>query len=90
MCLLFCFVLFWILCCVVVKKNENKKLLITKNYQLSFQVIQLPSRRSSIEACQKSKSLYFSETRPKVQFSPDQPLLELLREELSVPMELGV
>ncbi len=30
MCLLFCFVLFWILCCVVCKKNENKKLLITK------------------------------------------------------------
>ncbi len=30
MCLLFCFVLFWILCCVVCEKNENKKLLITK------------------------------------------------------------
>ncbi len=33
MCLLFCFVLFWILCCVVCEKNENKKLLITKKVQ---------------------------------------------------------
>ncbi len=30
MCLLFCFVLFWILCCVVCEKI-NKKLLITKS-----------------------------------------------------------
>ncbi len=36
MCLLFCFVLFWILCCVVCEKIKNKKLLITKkkNYNL--------------------------------------------------------
>ncbi len=30
MCLLFCFVLFWILCCVVCEKMKIKKLLITK------------------------------------------------------------
>ncbi len=30
MCLLFCFVVFWILCCVVCEKIKNKKLLITK------------------------------------------------------------
>ncbi len=38
MCLLFCFVLFWILCCVVCEKNENKKLLITKKKKLRNKV----------------------------------------------------
>ncbi len=33
MCLLFCFVVFWILCCVVCEKI-NKKLLITKKKNL--------------------------------------------------------
>ncbi len=30
MCLLFCFVIFWMLCCVMCEKNKIKKLLITK------------------------------------------------------------
>ncbi len=29
-------VLFWILCCVVCKKNENKKLLITKKKNIVY------------------------------------------------------
>ncbi len=38
MCLLFCFVLFWILCCVVCEKMKIKKLLITKKKKVSVQV----------------------------------------------------
>ncbi len=48
MCLLFCFVLFWILCCVVCKKNENKKLLITKNSLKIYEDLNFePVNRSS-------------------------------------------
>ncbi len=35
MCLLFCFVIFWMLCCVMCEKNKNKKLLITKKRKSS-------------------------------------------------------
>ncbi len=42
MCLLFCFVLFWILCCVVCEKI-NKKLLITKKFNECVDDTKLPT-----------------------------------------------
>ncbi len=32
MCLLFCFVIFWMMCCIMCGKKINKKMLITKIY----------------------------------------------------------